>query len=333
MWSVILTVSLWPVFEFTRRRLGGRKMLAAGIISFGLLLLTLIPAVSLVSLIAGEAHDLSSFMQEIIQGERGDVMVEKLRKLPIIGEQVARGLANLRKDPTIAQGFVAPNSNQILEWGRALAAGLGRAAFNIMIAVFTSFCLFVHGESLGTQLRRGARRLGGEQMIPLLRQVRDTVKGVVYGSILTSIVQGLLAAIGFWVAGIPYPWLLGALTLVLSFVPFGPPFVWAPAGAWLIADGRLWPGILLLVWGAGVVSTIDNVLRPFFIGKAAEIPVLLVFMGVVGGLAQFGMIGLFIGPVVLAVAMSLWRTWIDLPAESSDTMVLPIQENASAKKV
>jgi predicted PurR-regulated permease PerM len=121
----------------------------------------------------------------------------------------------------------------------------------------------------------------------------------------------VVAGLGYWWFGVAAPVMMGAITAVVALIPFGTPFVWGSVGAWLIADGRLFDGIGLLLWGGLVVSWVDNLVRPLVISNATRIPFLLVMFGVLGGLAAFGLVGLFLGPVILAVVMAVWREWIE----------------------
>jgi predicted PurR-regulated permease PerM len=136
-------------------------------------------------------------------------------------------------------------------------------------------------------------------------------KAVVWGLVATALAQGALAGLGYWWAGVDAPVLFGAVTALVAMLPFGAPFVWGSIGIWLLVSGNLTAGIGLLVWGALVVSWIDNLIRPLVISSATRIPFLLVLFGVLGGLAAFGLIGLFLGPVILAVLVAVWREWLE----------------------
>ncbi|MEA3276350.1 MAG: AI-2E family transporter, partial [Pseudomonadota bacterium] len=129
--------------------------------------------------------------------------------------------------------------------------------------------------------------------------------------VLTALAQGALAGLGYWVAGAGAPVLLGALTALLALVPFGAPLVWGSVGVWLLLTDAFWPGVGVLLWGALVVSMIDNLVRPLAISSSTRIPFLAVFIGVLGGLQAFGLVGLFIGPVILAVMLAVWREWLE----------------------
>nr|WP_255440766.1 AI-2E family transporter [Paracoccus sp. MC1854] len=130
--------------------------------------------------------------------------------------------------------------------------------------------------------------------------------------------QGLLAALGFWIAGIEPALLLGFLTFVLSFLPGGPPFVWAGVAIWLIVQGDFWWGMFVVAWGALLISTIDNVLRPYLLSQSNDLPVVLGFFGFIGGILAFGFIGIFVGPALLAVGYSLFLEWANTPDEQAE---------------
>ena len=134
---------------------------------------------------------------------------------------------------------------------------------------------------------------------------------MLFRSIATALGQGLVAGLGYWWAGLPAPVLLGAVTALIAMIPFGTPFAWGSLGVWLLVSGDTAAGIGLLLWGTLVVSWVDNLVRPLVISNATQIPFLLVMFGVLGGLAAFGLVGLFLGPVVLAVLMAVWREWIE----------------------
>ena len=174
----------------------------------------------------------------------------------------------------------------------------------------TVLFLYRDGESLLRQLRQVLRRLVGARIEGYLGAVGATTKAVVYGLVLTALAQGVLAGLGYWVAGVNAPVLLAALTALIALIPFGTPFVWGSIGVWLLLNGQTAAGFGLLLWGALVVSWVDNLVRPMVISGASRVPFLLVMFGVLGGVAAFGLIGLFVGPVILAVMMAVWREWL-----------------------
>ena len=189
------------------------------------------------------------------------------------------------------------------------AGDLGRFAIEAVLAVFTLFFVYRDGGALAPAIDRAARRLGGPRTVVLFRPMGRTVRAVMYGTLFTALTQGALVMIGTWAAGLRAPVLLGALTVLLALLPVGAPLVYGPVGAWLLLQGRLLAGALLLLWGVLVVSMVDNVIRSWFLAGAGRIPFLLGFFGVLGGLAAFGSIGLFLGPAAVALLLALWREW------------------------
>jgi predicted PurR-regulated permease PerM len=193
----------------------------------------------------------------------------------------------------------------------AMAGGavLGVTLLQLGLSVFITFFFFRHGRQMASYLRVSAERIAGPRGLHLLTVVTETVKGVVYGLIGTALAQAMLAFIGFWIAGIPQAVLFGFLTFVLSFVPAGPALVWVSVALWLFVQGSMWWGIFVATWGLLVVSSIDNVLRPFLLSQTNSLPMLLGLLGFVGGILAFGFIGVFLGPTLLAVGYSLFLEW------------------------
>jgi predicted PurR-regulated permease PerM len=152
-------------------------------------------------------------------------------------------------------------------------------------------------------------RIAGARAHHLLEVAGSTVIGVVHGIIGTAIVQGVLAGIGFWIAGVPGPILLGLITCVLALIPMGPPLIWIPAAAWLYQDGHPYWSLFMAIWGMTAISSIDNILRPYLISQGSRLPFVLVLLGVFGGILKFGVIGVFLGPTLLAVGYALIIDW------------------------
>jgi predicted PurR-regulated permease PerM len=171
--------------------------------------------------------------------------------------------------------------------------------------------MYRDGEYFASQVERVLQQFFGEARIAhYLEAIGNTVKAVVYGIVLAALAQGTLAGLGYWVAGLPAPVLLALLTFLVGLVPFIVPFMWGSASVWLYLTGETTAAIGLALWGLTAVSWIDNIVRPLVISGATRIPFLLVLFGVLGGLAAFGLVGLFIGPVILAVLMAIWREWL-----------------------
>lgn len=213
-------------------------------------------------------------------------------------DQLARNPAALREQ--IGQ-WVEQRADDLLK----LLGGVGRNTAKLGFAMVTVLFLHRDGESLLRQLRQVLRRLVGARIEGYLGAVGPTTKAVVYGLVLTA-----LAGLGYWVAGVHAPVLLAALTALVALIPFGTPFVWGSIGVWLLLNDQTAAGFGLLLWGTLVVSWVDNLVRPMVISGVSRVPFLLVMFGVLGGVAAFGLIGLFIGPVILAIMTAVWREWL-----------------------
>ncbi len=228
--------------------------------------------------------------------------------LPLIGDLLAGGVLTLLNDPASLASFLEEHQVALLSFASSAARGLLSTILTIFASLVGSFILYRHGEVLVRQLRNILQRIGGESIAKLIDTVHLTVRGAAYSVIATAIAQGVLAGIGYYITGAPAPLLLGVLTLLFSLVPFGPPFVYVPVTAYLLffADLPWYHGVGLMVWGTLVVSTVDNILRPLFISQTTKLSTILVFIGVLGGAASWGLLGVFIGPALVAIAQLFW---------------------------
>jgi predicted PurR-regulated permease PerM len=201
--------------------------------------------------------------------------------------------------------YLQPLRTFALASGAAIAQGVLQLTLSILIAFF----LYRDGEAVSRRLTATVGRIAGDRGRHLIGVAVATMRGVVYGILGTAIAQGVLAAIGFWLAGVPAAPLLGLLTFFLSPIPIGPPLVWAPAAFWLFSQGHTGWAIFLLIWGIAVVSSVDNVIKPLIISRGSNLPFILVLLGVLGGVFAFGFIGVFLGPTLLAIGFALIEDW------------------------
>ena len=195
------------------------------------------------------------------------------------------------------------------DWALSGAANLGGGVLSLSLSVFVAFFFYRDGAALSERLEALFDRVGGKRAPGLLRIAGDTIKSVIYGIIGTALAQGFLSGIGFLIAGVPGTLLLAVMTCILSLIPFGPPLIWAPAAIWLFQNGETGWAVFLALWGFLVVSAVDNVLKPYFISKGSYLPFILVFLGVLGGVMAFGVLGIFLGPTLLAIAYALFQEW------------------------
>jgi predicted PurR-regulated permease PerM len=309
IWAVILGMALWPLYRRVRRQTPRPWWLAPTLVTSALTVGVFVPLVLMGILMVGEMQDLVGEVQERVLEQDGE-LESFLEGLPLFGTGLADTLNRWRQKPEELQAVLRDNMETMVGLVRRGVTNFGRNLFKVILCIVTVWFVLLHGDELDRQVTRAFNILGGERGEDILRRIRQTVRAVVYGMIMTAIAQALLTVLGFWVAGHDYPLLLGALMFIMSFIPFGPPVIWLPASLSFFLHGEYGWGIATFIWGAGVISTIDNILRPVFIGKATHMPVLLIFVGVIGGVMAFGMVGLFVGPVVVAVALALWMEWV-----------------------
>jgi predicted PurR-regulated permease PerM len=242
-----------------------------------------------------------------------------LAGVPYVGQQLDdywHRLAASRDELLgLLRRFAEPARAFLVALGRVLGEGI----LQVSLAIFIGFFLYRDGEPLIAAIRAVATRLAGSLADGMLGTINNTVVGVMYGIVGTALAQGVVAAIGLWVAGVPSPLLLGAATFLLSPVPIGPPLVWGGAAIWLFTRDEIAWGVFMLAWGLLVVSSIDNVVKPLLISRGAAMPFVLVLLGVFGGVIAFGFIGIFLGPTLLAVGYSLTQRWIDRAAPVAGT--------------
>ena len=309
-WAAILSYTSWPVFERLERLLGGRRILAAAIMTLGIVLGVVAPAAVISVALVSEVQGAYVWLRENIAAGPAAAMAW-VRSVPRVGPLVADRIGGALADPTAVQQWVASRLGGWVGTVGSLAAGIGRGLFETIIVLMTLFVFYCHGADLSVRIRRAVARLGGPRMAAMLGPLGETVRAVTYGTLLTALVQGTLIMIGCWAAGLGAPVLLGAIAGILGLTPVGTVLVYVPASIWLMLEGRYLAGGMLLAWGLIVVGSVDNVIRSWFLSGAARIPFFLGLLGLLGGLAAFGTLGLFIGPVAVALMLTLWREWTD----------------------
>ncbi len=201
--------------------------------------------------------------------------------------------------------FLVWAQSWLISAGKALLGGVTQ----VLLSAFLAFFLLRDAPVLSERLAVAVERLAGDRGRYLIKVAGDTVKGVIYGILGTAIAQALVAGLGFWIAGVPGAVLLSVLTFLFAVVPFGPPLIWLPASLWLFAQHKPGLGVFMLLWGFLGISSVDNFLRPFLISQGSKMPFALIFCGVIGGALAFGLVGVFLGPTLLAVAFRLVEEW------------------------
>jgi predicted PurR-regulated permease PerM len=318
VWATMIVVATWPLMLAVQARVR-RRSIAVFFMSTAMLVVLVAPVFFAIQAIVSNLDTIKGWTQWI--ATHGiPAPPDWVHKIPLAGAKIAEhwtDLAAASGDELVARfGPYAADAVKIIgaEFG-----SIGLVAIQMLLTVLIAAILYSNGEAASRGVIRFGRRLAGDRGEEVVRLAGQAVRGVALGIVVTALAQTVLAGIGLAAAGIPFAALLTALILVLCIAQIGPLLVLLPAVIWLYWSGSTGWGTALLIWTVGV-GALDNVLRPVLIRKGADLPLLLIFAGVLGGLLAFGIIGLFVGPVVLAVTYRLLERWVaevDDPTQSS----------------
>lgn len=308
LWAVILSYTTWPLYQRLLRRLGGREFWAALLMTLLVAAVLVLPLAILGATLAQHVGSVAEVVRELL-AQGVPEPASWVDKIPLISEDVRRYWAALSQEGSTYTAALGPYIGQARIWALQSGATLGRGVLELTLSVLICFFVYRDGQYAAERLHAAAGRFAGERARHLLNVAGSTTKSVVYGIIGTAIAQAAMASIGFWIAGVPGTLLLGFLTFILSLVPGGPPFVWVPVTIWLLYTGQPGWALFMAIWGFISISGIDNIVRPYLISRESRMPLLLVFLGVIGGVLAFGFIGIFLGPTLLALGYTLLMEW------------------------
>jgi len=309
IWATMIVVATWPIMLRLQAWLGGRRSLALAIMTVALLLVFIVPFLLAFQTILKHTDQIVDWVKGLATyslppppGWAG--------KLPMVGPKLNEAWQEIAVvGPGGLRARLAPHTGAIVRWFAERAGSLAMVLVQFLLTVVIAAVLFAGGETVAGAIRRFAHRLGGQRGEEAAILAAQTIRGIALGIVLTALIQSLVAGIGFVVAGVPAPLLLGVVIFIIALAQMPTFLVMGPAVIWLYWKGDpLW-GTVLLVWTI-VVGAIDNVVRPLLIRKGVDLPLLLILTGVIGGLIALGILGLFIGPVVLAVTYRLLEAWV-----------------------
>ena len=317
VWAATLVIATWPLMLRLQAALGGRRWLAVTLMTLGLLLIVVLPLSFAIGSIVVNSDRIMKLVAEVPNFHVPSAP-DWLADVPIIGgpalEQWAkvadRGVADIVE-------LATPYIGTITTWFVGAAGSVGTLFVHLLLTIALAAVLYATGEKAAAWCIGFGRRLAGprgEQIVVLAGQA---VRSVALGVVVTAIAQSVVAGLGLLLAGVPRPGILSAVILLLCVAQLGPVLVLVPAIIWLFATGAVVSGIVLTVVTV-IALTMDNFLRPFLIKRGADLPLLLILVGVIGGLLAFGLLGLFLGPVVLAITYTLLQNWIAEAGESRD---------------
>ncbi|CAI1567918.1 putative inner membrane protein [Serratia grimesii] len=316
-WAGMVVIATWPLLIKLQKILWGRRSLAVVVMTILLILLFILPISLLVSSVVDNSAPVVAWAST--PGKFHIPDLAWLQSIPMIGDKIYTSYHTLvSAGGTALVAKVQPYFGQTATWFVAQAAHIGRLLLHCTLMLLFSVLLYARGEQVALGIRHFATRLGASRGDAAVVLAGQAIRAVALGVVVTALVQSVLGGIGLAITGIPAATLLTVLIFICCVAQLGPLLVLVPAIIWLYWSGDTTWGTVLLVWSC-VVATLDNVLRPVLIRMGADLPMLLILSGVIGGLLAFGMIGLFIGPVVLAVSYRLLTAWMsEAPEPTAD---------------
>ena len=308
VWATMIVVATWPMMLKVQARLR-RRAFAVIVMSVAMLLIFVAPLLMVIQTFVEHTDTMARGIKWLATATIPPAP-DWLNRIPLIGERLADGWTSIAAAGT--QGltsYLAPYASNVAHWLASALGSFGLLGIEFLLTIVISVIMFSQGEVAREGLIRFGRRLAGDRGESVIVLAGQAIRAVALGVVVTALVQSILGGIGLAVAGVPFAGLLTALILVLCIAQIGPLIVLIPAVIWLFWNDHTGWGIALALWSI-VVGFLDNVLRPILIRRGADLPLLLIFAGVIGGLLSFGIIGLFVGPVVLAVSYTLLNEWV-----------------------
>lgn len=309
LFAVVVCIATWPLYVRLRGGLRGNSTLAALLMMLLLVALVIAPTALLAFSLSDNVAPLADALRAFLNHGASQPPVW-LKDIPLVGTQLDGYWQQLAADREAAVALFKRLLNPAKDFLLVSGKTLGHSLLQMTFAAFIGFFFFRDGDALLQTLRAGLEKLSGPVGTELLATIHGTVAGVVHGIFGTALAQALVAWVGFLIAGVPGAFLLAVATFFLSVVPVGPPLIWGGAIFWLIRQDATGWAIFMALWGFFVISSIDNLVKPYLISRGSGLPLLPIVLGVFGGIAAFGFIGVFIGPPLLAVGLTLVRLWV-----------------------
>ncbi|MBN1141109.1 MAG: AI-2E family transporter YdiK [Deltaproteobacteria bacterium] len=310
IWAAMIVVATWPLMLKAQEKLRGKRALAVLVMTLAMLVVFIIPFALAIGTIIDHADQIVRWTRALVHFTIPPPPAW-VDSLPMVGSYLSKLWSQLAAMPyEELGGRLSPYLGKILTWFAGQAGSIGMMFIHILLTLFLAAVLYSNGEKFGDGLVRFARRVAGDTGENSVWLAAQAIRAVALGVVVTALVQAILSGVGLVIVGMPYATLLTALIFMFAVAQIGAAPVLIAATIWLFWSGdEIWGTALLVL--TIFVSTLDNFLRPVLIKRGANLPLLLIFAGVIGGLIAFGIKGLFIGPVVLAVSYTLLFTWVD----------------------
>ena len=309
VWATMIVVASWPLFRRVEARLWGKRGLAVALMTVIMLAALVVPLTLAVVTLIDRSDEMLAWSKEVSTRSLPPPPAW-VSGLPLVGRKLGGEWQKLSEGGAGAiHARLEPYTRDVARWLIVQAGTLGGLFLQLLLTVGACAILYAQGETAAAGVLAFARRLAGPHGVRVAVLSAGAIRAVALGLIVTALVQSILAGIGLAVTGVPHAILLTSLMVMLGIAQVGPAPVLLGAIIWLFVNGQPFWGGVMIVWSI-VAMSIDNVLRPLLIKRGADLPLLLIFAGVIGGLLAFGLIGLFVGPVVLAVTYTLLVAWV-----------------------
>lgn len=308
IWGIIIAVGTYPGFLTLRRKLGGRNAVAATVVTILGLIILIVPALLLSGTLIDSAHGLAEGLQ------KGTIAVppppESVKAWPVVGEKLDTFWTQASNNLAATITKLAPQLKAVGSWVLSTAAGAGFGILQFVFAIIIAGLMLANSEGANKTTYAIATRLAGDRGAELAKLAEATVRSVTRGILGVALIQSVLMGLGFLVMGIPGAGLWALLCLILSVIQIGPFPVVLPILIYVFSTTDLVPAILFLIWSI-LAGSIDNILKPILLGRGVEVPMAVIFIGAIGGFISSGIIGLFVGAVVLVLGYKLFLAWLD----------------------
>jgi len=311
VWAILLAMISYPLFKKLHNLLKKRGVLSALIMTLLVLVVIVFPLTLLMASLASDVVNLYHQVEEMIKTGQLQAYFERVKEIPILKSVLARVGKHVDLDPL---PLLLKNVNQISTFifnqTTTLLKGFSTFVTGFFFTLLSLYYLFKDGSTLFERLKE-AVPLPAKEKDLLIQRFKDMIYATIYGGVLIAMIQGVLGGLSFWILGLPSPIFWGTAMGLLSFIPIGgTALIWAPAAIILVIEGAVLKGIVLVGIGVFVISMVDNLLRPFFISTRTNIHPLLLFFAVLGGVQAFGLIGLFAGPLIATLFLTLVEIYI-----------------------
>jgi predicted PurR-regulated permease PerM len=307
-WATVIAVAEWPLLERLAARNPARRQHAAVALALGTGLLVVLPLSMIATSVAAESKSALAWLDHAQQ--TGVPTPAWLRSVPLVGEPLFRWWQEHAASSAAARELLGSvKAGSALAWARTIASAVAWQSGLFLVTLVTLLALLRHGDRLAGQVQVLSLRVFGQFGRDFLLRMTTAIRRTVLGTLLVSTIEGSLIGAGYFLTGVPEPLLFTVATVLLALVPFGAWLVFGLAGLILVLQGHLLLGLLLIGFGAVVMTVGDNLVQPAVIGGAVELPFLLAFVGAFGGLLAMGLVGLFVGPVIMVALLVIWREW------------------------